>query len=56
MFMEEIMKIHTEFREEVSTLHQIIKDLQADEARAVDDFLWEIEQYLEGVNVMDDAS
>nr|GEY59969.1 hypothetical protein [Tanacetum cinerariifolium] len=26
------------------------------EARAVDDFLWEIEQYLEGVNVMDDAS
>nr|GEU97649.1 putative retrotransposon Gag domain, aspartic peptidase domain protein [Tanacetum cinerariifolium] len=25
------------------------------EARAVDDFLWEMEQYLEGVNVMDDA-
>ncbi|GJU98173.1 ATP-binding cassette subfamily C member 8 [Tanacetum coccineum] len=26
------------------------------EARAVDDFLWEMEQYLEGVNVVDDAS
>nr|GEV60448.1 inactive leucine-rich repeat receptor-like protein kinase CORYNE [Tanacetum cinerariifolium] len=26
------------------------------EARTVDDFLWEMEQYLEGVNVMDDAS
>ncbi|GKE64790.1 putative retrotransposon gag domain, aspartic peptidase domain protein, partial [Tanacetum coccineum] len=26
------------------------------EARAVDDFLWEIEQYLKGVNVVDDAS
>ncbi|GJS08842.1 putative retrotransposon gag domain, aspartic peptidase domain protein [Tanacetum coccineum] len=25
-------------------------------ARAVDDFLWEMEQYLEGVNVVDDAS
>ncbi|GJT14832.1 putative retrotransposon gag domain, aspartic peptidase domain protein [Tanacetum coccineum] len=25
------------------------------EARAVDDFLWEMEQYLEGVNVVDDA-
>ncbi|GKC50074.1 putative retrotransposon gag domain, aspartic peptidase domain protein [Tanacetum coccineum] len=26
------------------------------EARTVDDFLWEMEQYLEGVNVVDDAS
>nr|GFD44314.1 putative retrotransposon Gag domain, aspartic peptidase domain protein [Tanacetum cinerariifolium] len=26
------------------------------EARAVDDFLWEMEQYLEGVNVVDNAS
>ncbi|GKF55739.1 hypothetical protein Tco_0166079, partial [Tanacetum coccineum] len=26
------------------------------EAKAVDDFLWKIEQYLEGVNVVDDAS
>nr|GEY61369.1 putative retrotransposon Gag domain, nucleotide-binding alpha-beta plait domain protein [Tanacetum cinerariifolium] len=26
------------------------------EARAVDDFLWEMEQYFEGVNVVDDAS
>ncbi|GKA38078.1 putative retrotransposon gag domain, nucleotide-binding alpha-beta plait domain protein [Tanacetum coccineum] len=26
------------------------------EARAVNDFLWEMEQYLEGVNVVDDAS
>nr|GFA05301.1 hypothetical protein [Tanacetum cinerariifolium] len=26
------------------------------EARAVDDFLWEMEQYLKGVNVVDDAS
>nr|GEW24303.1 putative retrotransposon Gag domain, aspartic peptidase domain protein [Tanacetum cinerariifolium] len=26
------------------------------EARAVDDFLWEMEQYLEGVNLVDDAS
>ncbi|GKE09237.1 putative retrotransposon gag domain, aspartic peptidase domain protein, partial [Tanacetum coccineum] len=26
------------------------------EAKAVDDFLWEMEQYLEGVNVVDDAS
>ncbi|GKD50534.1 putative retrotransposon gag domain, aspartic peptidase domain protein [Tanacetum coccineum] len=26
------------------------------EVRAVDDFLWEMEQYLEGVNVVDDAS
>ncbi|GJV83150.1 putative retrotransposon gag domain, aspartic peptidase domain protein [Tanacetum coccineum] len=26
------------------------------EASAVDDFLWEMEQYLEGVNVVDDAS
>ncbi|GJT57578.1 hypothetical protein Tco_0992632 [Tanacetum coccineum] len=26
------------------------------EARAVDDFLWEMEQYLEGVNMVDDAS
>nr|GFC50436.1 putative retrotransposon Gag domain, aspartic peptidase domain protein [Tanacetum cinerariifolium] len=26
------------------------------EARAVDDFFWEMEQYLEGVNVVDDAS
>ncbi|GJV10877.1 putative retrotransposon gag domain, aspartic peptidase domain protein [Tanacetum coccineum] len=26
------------------------------EARAVDDFLWEMKQYLEGVNVADDAS
>ncbi|GJU61059.1 putative retrotransposon gag domain, aspartic peptidase domain protein [Tanacetum coccineum] len=89
MFMREISKIQEEFGEEVSTLHQTIKDLQADmvlckrslasgsgntnhgpklnapkpspfvgkqEARAVDDFLWEMEQYLEGVNVVDDAS
>nr|GEW25571.1 hypothetical protein [Tanacetum cinerariifolium] len=88
-FMGEIMKIREEFGEEVSILHQTIKDLQADMAlckrslasrggnsnhglkidvpkpskfvgkqkvRAVDDFLWEIEQYLEGVNVVDDAS
>ena len=26
------------------------------EARAVDDFLWEMEQYMEGVNIVDDAS
>ncbi|GKF21193.1 putative retrotransposon gag domain, aspartic peptidase domain protein, partial [Tanacetum coccineum] len=26
------------------------------EARAVDDFLWEMEQYLKGVNMVDDAS
>nr|GEY55075.1 hypothetical protein [Tanacetum cinerariifolium] len=26
------------------------------EARAVDDFLWEMEQYMEGINVVDDAS
>nr|GFD36377.1 putative retrotransposon Gag domain, aspartic peptidase domain protein [Tanacetum cinerariifolium] len=26
------------------------------EARAVDNFLWEMEQYLEDVNVVDDAS
>nr|GEY40140.1 hypothetical protein CTI12_AA187700 [Tanacetum cinerariifolium] len=26
------------------------------EAKAVDDFLWEMEQYLEGVNMVDDAS
>nr|GEY12116.1 hypothetical protein [Tanacetum cinerariifolium] len=26
------------------------------ETRAVDDFLWKMEQYLEGVNVVDDAS
>ncbi|GKF47444.1 hypothetical protein Tco_0137246, partial [Tanacetum coccineum] len=30
--------------------------LRKREARAVDDFLWEMEQYLEGVNVVDDAS
>ncbi|GJX49454.1 putative nucleotidyltransferase, ribonuclease H, partial [Tanacetum coccineum] len=87
--MGEIMKIRDEFGEEVSTLHQVIEDLQADmalckwsldtgggnpnhglkidvpkpspfvgkgEARAVDDFLWETEQYLEEVNVEDDAS
>ncbi|GJW42050.1 hypothetical protein Tco_0070849 [Tanacetum coccineum] len=81
----------TSMREDfqVSTLHQVIEDLQADmplykrslasgggnpnhglkidvlkpsslvgkrEARTVDDFLWEMEQYLEGVNVVDDAS
>nr|GEW18465.1 hypothetical protein CTI12_AA187700 [Tanacetum cinerariifolium] len=73
-----------DFKEEVSTLHQTIEDLQADvalckrslasgddntnhgpkidvpkpspfmgkrEARTVDDFLWEMKQYLEGVNV-----
>nr|GEX43770.1 putative retrotransposon Gag domain, nucleotide-binding alpha-beta plait domain protein [Tanacetum cinerariifolium] len=88
-FMGEIIKIREEFREEVSTLHQTIEDLQADvelckrslasrggnanhgpklnvpkpspfvgkrETRAVDDFLWKMEQYLEGVNVVDDAS
>ncbi|GJY64927.1 putative nucleotidyltransferase, ribonuclease H [Tanacetum coccineum] len=88
-FMGEIAKIREEFEEEVSTLHQVIGDLQADvalckrsmasvgsnsnhgpkidvpkpspfvgkrEARAVDVFLWEIEQYLEGVNMVDDAS
>ncbi|GJS64506.1 putative retrotransposon gag domain, aspartic peptidase domain protein [Tanacetum coccineum] len=88
-FMGEITKILEEFGEEVSTLHQVIEDLQADmalckrslasgggntshgpkidvpkpspfvgkrEARAVDDFLWETEKYLEGVNVVDDAS
>ncbi|GJT34363.1 hypothetical protein Tco_0924782 [Tanacetum coccineum] len=32
MFMDEIMKIRTEFGEEVSTLHQTIEDLQADVA------------------------
>ncbi|GJS12737.1 putative retrotransposon gag domain, aspartic peptidase domain protein [Tanacetum coccineum] len=80
-FMGEITKIREEFREEVSTLHQLVENLQADvamckqslasgsdntnhglkinvpkpslfvgkrEARAVDDFLWEMEQYLEG--------
>ncbi|GKG53582.1 hypothetical protein Tco_0554982, partial [Tanacetum coccineum] len=26
------------------------------EARAIDDFLWEMEQYLKSVNVVDDAS
>nr|GEX51416.1 hypothetical protein [Tanacetum cinerariifolium] len=26
------------------------------EAKAVDDFLWEMEQYLEGINVVDVAS
>nr|GEV90020.1 hypothetical protein [Tanacetum cinerariifolium] len=84
-FMGEITKIQEEFGEEVSTLHQVIKDLQADmalckrslassggntnhgpkldvpkplsfmgkrESRAVD----EMEQYLEGINVVDDAS
>nr|GEU66337.1 hypothetical protein VITISV_008583 [Tanacetum cinerariifolium] len=88
-FMGEITKIQEEFREEVSTLHQTIEDLQADmalckrslasgggntnhglkidvpkpssfvgkrEARVVDDCLWEMEQYLEGVNMVDDAS
>nr|GFC88523.1 putative retrotransposon Gag domain, nucleotide-binding alpha-beta plait domain protein [Tanacetum cinerariifolium] len=88
-FMGEITKIREEFEDEVSTLHQVIKALQADmalckrslasgdgntnhglkidvpkpspfvgkrKARAVDDFLWEMEQYLEGVNVVDDAS
>ncbi|GKB34710.1 hypothetical protein Tco_0879652 [Tanacetum coccineum] len=87
--MGEITKIREEFREEVSTLHQTIENLQADvamckrplassgsntnhgpkigvpkpspfvgkrEARAVDDFLWEMEQYLKGVNMVDDAS
>ncbi|GJS47412.1 putative nucleotidyltransferase, ribonuclease H [Tanacetum coccineum] len=76
--MGEITKIREEFGEEVSTLHQVIKDLQVDmalckrslasgddntnhgskidvpkptpfmgkkEARAVDDFLWEIRRY-----------
>ncbi|GJS97949.1 putative retrotransposon gag domain, aspartic peptidase domain protein [Tanacetum coccineum] len=89
VFMGEITKIREDFGEEVSTLHQVIEELQADmalckrslasggdntnhgpkldipkpspfvgkrEARAVDDFLWEMEQYLEGVNVVDDAS
>ncbi|GJT90848.1 putative retrotransposon gag domain, nucleotide-binding alpha-beta plait domain protein [Tanacetum coccineum] len=88
-FMGEITKIREEFGDEVSTLHQVIKDLKADmmlckwslasgggntnlgpkidvpkpspfvgkrEARAVDDFLWEMEQYLEGFNMVDDAS
>nr|GEW83524.1 putative retrotransposon Gag domain, nucleotide-binding alpha-beta plait domain protein [Tanacetum cinerariifolium] len=88
-FMGEITKIREEFGEEVSTLHQVIEDLQADmalckrslasgggntnhgpkldvpkpspfvgkrEARAIDDFLWEMEQYLKNVNVVDDAS
>nr|GEW43303.1 hypothetical protein [Tanacetum cinerariifolium] len=41
-FMGEIKKIREEFKEER-------------EARAVDDFLWEMEQYLEGVNAVDDA-
>ncbi|GJW49012.1 putative retrotransposon gag domain, aspartic peptidase domain protein [Tanacetum coccineum] len=81
-FMGEITKIQEDFGEEVSTLHQVIEDLQADmelykrslasggsnnnhglkidvpkpspfmgkrEARAVDDFLWEMEQYLEDI-------
>ncbi|GJT67301.1 putative retrotransposon gag domain, aspartic peptidase domain protein [Tanacetum coccineum] len=85
-FMGEIMKKQEDFREEVSTLHQTIEDLQADvalckrslasssdntnhgpkinvpkpspfvekrEARAVDDFLWEMEQYLEGTATID---
>nr|GEZ60311.1 putative retrotransposon Gag domain, aspartic peptidase domain protein [Tanacetum cinerariifolium] len=30
--------------------------LEKREAKAVDDFLWEMEQYLEGVNMVDDAS
>nr|GEW84162.1 hypothetical protein [Tanacetum cinerariifolium] len=84
-FMGEITKKREEFGEEVSTLHQVIEDLQADmalckrslasngdntnhglkldvpkpslfmgkrEARAVD----EMEQYLKGVNMVDDAS
>ncbi|GJV02082.1 putative retrotransposon gag domain, aspartic peptidase domain protein [Tanacetum coccineum] len=88
-FMGKITKIREEFGEEVSTLHQLVENLQADvalckrslasgggntnhglkidvpkpspfvgkrEARAVDDFLWEMEQYLEGVNVVDHAS
>ncbi|GJY21981.1 putative retrotransposon gag domain, aspartic peptidase domain protein [Tanacetum coccineum] len=60
-FMGEITKIREEFGEEVSTLHQTIENLQADvagvvcKARAVDDFLWEMEQYLEGVNMVDDT-
>ncbi|GKB07141.1 putative retrotransposon gag domain, aspartic peptidase domain protein [Tanacetum coccineum] len=81
-FMGEITKIREEFREEVSILHQVIEDLQANmalckrslasggsntnpgpkidvpkpspfvgkrEAKAVDDFLWKIEQYLEAL-------
>ncbi|GJR42479.1 putative retrotransposon gag domain, aspartic peptidase domain protein [Tanacetum coccineum] len=43
-FMGEITKIRKEFGDEWR------------EARAVDDFLWDMEQYLEGVNVVDDAS
>nr|GEX33398.1 hypothetical protein CTI12_AA187700 [Tanacetum cinerariifolium] len=88
-FMGEITKIREEFGEEVSTLHQVIKGLQADmalckrslasggdninhgpkidvpkpsmfvgkqEARAVDNILWEMKQEFEGVNMVDDAS
>ncbi|GJS82723.1 putative reverse transcriptase domain-containing protein [Tanacetum coccineum] len=89
MFMYEITKIWMEFKENISSLHQTIEELQADvalykrclasgggntnhgpkldvpkpspfmgkqEASTVEDFLWEMEQYLEGVNVVDDAS
>nr|GFA68785.1 putative retrotransposon Gag domain, aspartic peptidase domain protein [Tanacetum cinerariifolium] len=30
--------------------------MEKQEAKVVDDFLWEMEQYLKGVNVVDDAS
>ncbi|GJX21215.1 putative retrotransposon gag domain, aspartic peptidase domain protein [Tanacetum coccineum] len=63
-FMGEITKIRDEFGDEVSTLHQVIEACKRiwrcasgkREARAVDDLLWEMEQYLERVNVVDDAS
>ncbi|GKD23036.1 putative retrotransposon gag domain, aspartic peptidase domain protein [Tanacetum coccineum] len=65
-FMGEITKIQEEFREVASggnTNHGPKIDVPKPspfvgkrEARAVDDFLWEMEQYLEGVNVVNDAS
>ncbi|GKE10456.1 hypothetical protein Tco_1414007 [Tanacetum coccineum] len=67
-FMGEITKIQEEFGEEVSTLHQTFENLQADVALCKRSLasgsgntnhgskIDEMEQYLEGVNVVDDAS
>nr|GEV65398.1 hypothetical protein CTI12_AA187700 [Tanacetum cinerariifolium] len=66
-FMDEITKIREEFGEEVSTLHQVIEALQADMALYRRSLATgggntnhgpkiDMEQYLEGVNVVDGAS
>nr|GEV41651.1 putative Gag-polypeptide of LTR copia-type [Tanacetum cinerariifolium] len=55
MLIGKITMISSEVEKELISPRRELKDFRAN-AKAVDDFLWKMEQYMEGVNIVDDAS